>query len=294
MIKKIFFILFVGWLSILVYPINYFIFLTKQDVSLYENNKRTFKGVGVYLINLDRSKDRYDYVIDKIKALGLPFKRISAVDGNLLSADELEKMVDKSWLEYKKGQIGCYLSHVKFWKEFLESDYEYAVVFEDDVTFDPLKLKETIDEVLKYPSYWDICTFNMHWGNGDQHFALSVDKILNQYEMLYYLQKPYLTGCYLINRHAAINLLQKAFPIKDAVDQYFSRSWEFDLKFVGIEPQLVSQSFGDSNIGASEEFKTGNKLTFYKKLKLEIGRIQEQHICLFYNLKLWFQNKRFF
>ena len=33
------------------------------------------------------------------------------------------------------------------------------------------------------------------------------------------------------------------------IDHYFTRSWELDIKFTGIEnPRLVTQSYGDSDI----------------------------------------------
>ncbi|MDJ1305632.1 MAG: hypothetical protein MRQ09_05310 [Candidatus Midichloria sp.] len=32
------------------------------------------------------------------------------------------------------------------------------------------------------------------------------------------------------------------------VDHFFTRNWELDLKFTGVEPRIVYQTFGDSYI----------------------------------------------
>ena len=37
---------------------------------------------------------------------------------------------------FKRGVVGCALSHYNVWKQIAESDYEYCAVFEDDCKFD--------------------------------------------------------------------------------------------------------------------------------------------------------------
>jgi hypothetical protein len=52
----------------------------------------------------------------------------------------------------------------------------------------------------------------------------------------------------MINRQAAHKLLKKFYPIKMPLDHYFTSAWEFGLKFAGVEPRMVFQKFGDSQI----------------------------------------------
>ena len=215
-------------------------------------NPGPYKGVGAYIINLDRSKERWAYVTPYVDKLGFPVERISAVDGKLLSDDYINKNVDQRAYStfnhmFTKGALGCSLSHIKAWKTFLESNFEYALIFEDDVSFNPIRLRSVVDQLLDIPTYWDITAFNMHAG---ENYKLTLKHLQDDQNLCIYPTKFYSSGAYIINRKAARNLLQKSFPILMSLDVYYTRAWEFDLKFTGIEnPRLVHQTYGNSDIG---------------------------------------------
>jgi glycosyl transferase family 25 len=182
--------------------------------------------------------------------LGLPLERISAVDGSMLSDVEITEVVDiatyRSYFKMlpERGTVGCSLSHEKAWRKFLESDHEYAVIFEDDVQFDPLELKKVIESALINNDLWDLLLLEViHRG-----FPLEITPILKQRSLVAYLTDVRHSGCYLISRKAAAAFLQKFYPIKMPLDHYFTASWEFDLKLLGVEPRLVHQRFGESQI----------------------------------------------
>ena len=60
--------------------------------------------------------------------------RLSAVDGKLLSAEELKLNSTKiANFLIPRGVIGCYLSHRKFWQLVVDKNLPSAIVFEDDV-----------------------------------------------------------------------------------------------------------------------------------------------------------------
>ncbi|MBY0263973.1 MAG: glycosyltransferase family 25 protein, partial [Holosporales bacterium] len=113
------------------------------------------EGVGVYLINLDRSHQRYHYVWPSLQALGFPLERVSAVDGRTLTEAEITSVMDKGTFKiffsipHELGTIGCYLSHMKVWKKFLQSPFKFALVFEDDVSFKAEQLASAIENLKK-------------------------------------------------------------------------------------------------------------------------------------------------
>jgi len=79
-----------------------------------------------YVITLERSKERGEYIKKHLKEHGLEHQIIHAVDGSLLSPDEIAMSCDMEavnrldwWLT--KGAIGCALSHYKAYETFLES-----------------------------------------------------------------------------------------------------------------------------------------------------------------------------
>jgi GR25 family glycosyltransferase involved in LPS biosynthesis len=243
------------------------------------------KGTGVFIINLDRSLLRYDYVLPQAQALQLPITRISGIDGKLLSETEIKHRNIMGHYP-NKGTIGCSLSHITSWKKFLESNYQYALILEDDVSFDPLQLKQTIVQLESNPNWWDIANFEtLHHG---------LPLTLKQFpatgnSLAIYLTEVTHAGAYLLSRKSALKLLDKALPIKMPIDHYFTRGWEFDLVFTGIEPRIVSQSFGDSEIKKTIIAKDEQKdpLTFTILWEKVSFKGKSYIIRFFYNLKIY-------
>ena len=274
----------------LIYPTGYFILEKSHENIVYKNTANP-KGTGVYIINLDRSKARYDYVFPKAKKIGLPVFRIPAVDGKRLTSDELNNYIDEDSTIYYfpwtigRGAVGCTLSHIKTWKTFLESSFQYALILEDDINFDPAVLSATLKLLSRSSNLWDINTFDTgRVGRGMpakvKHFK-TIDK-----NLVIYLSKVSRTSAYIINRSAAKKLLEYALPIRLPVDYYFIRSWEFGLKFTGIEPRIIIQDFGDSIIASSRAGRTEDK-SIKKELLSKFFNKQTRLILRLYNLKIY-------
>ncbi|MCV0352546.1 MAG: glycosyltransferase family 25 protein [Nitratireductor sp.] len=85
----------------------------------------------IYVINLDRAHERMEQMRSQLDDLGLPFQRISAVDGSTIDRAHfpLSQRLD--------GEIGCSLSHCAAWQELLNSSDQYALVLEDDAVVSP-------------------------------------------------------------------------------------------------------------------------------------------------------------
>lgn len=97
----------------------------------------------VYVINLDRRPDRMATMAAQLEGLGLPFKRIRAVDANALSgADGVHK---PPYMDL--GARACLLSHGEALKSFQETDQPAALILEDDVELarDLPKLCESVE-----------------------------------------------------------------------------------------------------------------------------------------------------
>ncbi|MCR4267010.1 glycosyltransferase family 25 protein [Nitratireductor sp. ZSWI3] len=84
-----------------------------------------------YVINLDRSVERLDYMRGQFDSLGIGFERIPAVDGSTLEA------ADFSTSPLRLPVIGCLLSHHAAWRKLLSSEDVFAAVFEDDAILKP-------------------------------------------------------------------------------------------------------------------------------------------------------------
>ncbi|MBO7454041.1 MAG: glycosyltransferase family 25 protein [Alphaproteobacteria bacterium] len=246
-------------------------------------------SVGAFLINLDRATERLEFVKPNIDQLGFPVERISAVDGKLLSEEELRKVCDyKKFKGYfkmlpERGTIGCSLSHEKALERFLESEYEFALIFEDDVIFNPHELRECVNRAIEKKDLWDILNFEtFHDG-----FPFKIADLYENKNMSLYFTPVTHAGCYLINRCTAKKLLEKFYPIIMPFDHYFAASWEFDIKFVGVEPRIVKQNFGNSQI-KSESTKKFNCRRV--KLSNTVFNIRRVIVGFMYNLYLFIKN----
>lgn len=285
--KRFFVILVVGFCAAVLVPQGYFILNKTKPIPTQEASA-PYSGLGIYLINLDRSPDRLKYVAPQIQKLGWNFHRIAGVDGAALTEAEIDQKVDaKAYQKYmghlpKRGMIGCNLSHAKAWQTFLASSYEYALVFEDDVSFAPEELRKVLTFLMQNPIS-EIVSFEVaHSG-----MPLKV-RNLEGYQQVIYLTEVSHTGAYLLNRKAARVMLEKFLPMQLPIDHFFMRSWEFGLTVTGMEPRLVKQSLGTSDIAQTKRIERDSP-PLHKYLQRGIYKLQSYIIRFVYSLKRYIE-----
>lgn len=195
--------------------------------------------VGVFVINLKDSLQRWDRLLPKLTALPWPFIRIDAIDARTHSFNP--STVNPTAYRHLfgknigRGTWACALSHHKAWSCFLNSPYDFALVCEDDVCFDPQILSQAVEQ-LAFFSQWDICSFQIN------HKGCPIPlKKMGCGPLCVYLFPVSGAGCYLVSRKAARILLSKALPMTRPIDHYLIASWIHGLVFTGIEPRLAWQ-----------------------------------------------------
>lgn len=88
----------------------------------------------IWMINLERSKDRLDFQTQQFKEHGLEFTRINAVDGRQDLTEQLKGIkLSNKWREMSNGQRGCGLSHISILKKMVAENIPAVFVVEDDV-----------------------------------------------------------------------------------------------------------------------------------------------------------------
>jgi GR25 family glycosyltransferase involved in LPS biosynthesis len=109
---------------------------TYEEPSKTVDKPHVLEGVLAYVLNLDRRLDRWqkwlEHSRDRVADV-TRYERYSAVDGKdlklSLQLTQLFSMCDYGW---RRGMIGCALSHIKMWIDFLKSDKSHLLVLEDD------------------------------------------------------------------------------------------------------------------------------------------------------------------
>ena len=168
------------------------------------------KDLAVYVINLDRNKDRLDnfieqYIVSDLKQV--QFNRMRAIDGKKIRIEDyvsqtaLREILDAETSGYRtkhyqlsRGGVGCYLSHQGLYKKIADQNKPYALIFEDDVDIDPMILEKTNTAMASIPEDWDIVLLSCFCIKCDKHSVYSD------------VERFFLLHAYLIKKEAAIKL----------------------------------------------------------------------------------------
>lgn len=194
-----------------------------------------------FIINLASDKARWDSVSRHFSEAGLSFRRIEAVMGKALSAEETNRIYSprlNSRQYYKPllpGEIGCYASHLEAWRELLRSGERCVAIFEDDVELAP-DLPEVLAAIERLDADWDMVKL----------IGLSEKRpqwrrpLLPGRDLVGFRRVPSLTGAYVVSRSGAAKLLERRIPFGRPIDVDLRYWWECDLRILGIYPYPVN------------------------------------------------------
>ncbi len=89
----------------------------------------------IYVVNLERSHQRWKDASRQLDTTGISYERVPAIDGSTI--DYLKFADNKRCRSYmgrdlNPGEVGCFLSHILALKTFLASSEEFALILEDD------------------------------------------------------------------------------------------------------------------------------------------------------------------
>jgi glycosyl transferase family 25 len=193
-----------------------------------------------FVINLDRSEDRWVSMAGKLSHLGIAYERVSAVDGRLLQFPVKEYSEFGYRLLHGKrtnpAEVGCYLSHLECAKRLLETDAAHALILEDDLQF-PEDFCEMLAAALDACQTWDI--LRLSTVNKGRKFAFR--QITGKRALAIALTREKGSGAYVINRRAARWLVDAHIPIRLPYDIAYDLEFLAGLRAVFITPVPVSQ-----------------------------------------------------
>lgn len=189
----------------------------------------------VYVINLDRSKDRFQSIKSILGRENIQFTKISAIDGVMLSDDDVSKHCTKFAETFcPKTIIGCAMSHKKTWRKIVENNDKYAIVFEDDVFIDKnfkSELKKCLDELFTFDQKFDFLYLG-YFGPAkitDNSFINHLQNIILyklsnkkcDLENVFIPVSPVGFHCYIISKECAKKLLKSMNKINYHIDVEF-------------------------------------------------------------------------
>lgn len=219
------------------------------------NNVPQFNGqkiadFNIKVINLKRREDRLKLVTEQLQNECLPFDVFEAVDGSQLTlTDEMKHMFKDNDFNYRRGIIGCALSHYYLWKELVKSNNKYYLIMEDDVKFCN-DFRNKLSSIEKYLHTKAILFLGYHMfeHNRKEHtrYLKESDRII-----IDYLKKDLFIGgthCYSITKSAAQSLIDyiDIFGIKNGIDYLIGKK-QNDVSVYETIPHLTFAEYSTSS-----------------------------------------------
>ncbi len=296
---------------------------TLNNVAQFDNQKIN-KDFNIKVINLASRKDRLFDITDQLQKENLLFERIEAVDGKQLTlTHEIRELFKGNDFGFKRGVVGCALSHYYLWKRLINSKDKYYVIIEDDALLTnnfSQKLSYTINQILEHNI--DLLFGGYHMSVKDREKYKDIYDINSDTTTIELIKYPLYIGgthCYIITKEGASALIdfisingikhgidylmvkvQKIIDIYETIPHIAFAEWVTDVK----------NSLVDSDIQYDNQpvpYNLNNKYIFIEGLD-EIGNdcfVADKSInkdgyrdiassmkeCIAYNTMGFFKNK---
>jgi glycosyl transferase family 25 len=171
------------------------------------------------------------------------------------------------------GEIGCYCSHVRLWRELLSSQATQLIVMEDDVyaDWDFVAAYAEVDwskagiDYLKFfikrPAAFRMVRW--HYPMHDRHLVEYTSLALG-------------TGAYLITRKAAERFERAARVISRPVDVQIDRAWATGIPVLSVFPYIAMELSLPSSLLARErsDISAMRRLDYLAHRVIEVARVK--------------------
>ncbi len=214
--------------------------------------------VSIYVINLDRSRDRWERLCKQAVEFDLHITRIPAVDGRVIADADRVDFHPPSFMYHNgrkllPGEYGCYRSHLIALEQFVASGDRMAIIIEDDVELNERLIPRAIAA--------------MDGAKGARLVKL-VNHRLVGFKPIHETSENDVVGrcmhgpqgsaaCYIVNRKAAKKLLTTLKPMLLPYDVALERGWSTGVETFTTFENLVdfSPHRADTTIGKRVHYR---------------------------------------
>ena len=228
------------------------------------NNLAGAVSIPVFVINLDRSPERYARVAKSAARWGIEINRVAGVDGATLDIASLAGVDAKAFSRVNgrpmmPGEAGCYLSHLKAIRAFLDGGSDMALICEDDVDFtgDTMSF---MDDLTGFEG-WDVVKLYSFRVHGFRRH----ERTPHGFAIGRCLAGPVgSSAAYAVSRDGAARLLRSLAPMVVPYDVALERGWRGKVRFFMTQQSAIAlQPEQPSTITA---VGYGGKYPFYKRV----------------------------
>lgn len=166
----------------------------------------------VWVINLDRSPERWRSTLSRLNQLGLQPHRWNATDKEdpavMAEYERVNAVI-------RPGEFACYKSHLNLWNFLYQSGVPYAIIFEDDISVPPGVGLQDVTNVIDNSKGFDILLLghcSSPWIPRKPSGAAGIGSAM-------------CTHAYAVSREGLRKLVEGNHDYRDAVDTYLHRKF---------------------------------------------------------------------
>ena len=240
-----------------------------------------------YLINLEENVARRNNSIRQLKALGLDWHRIDAVNGWKLSETDIEKFYNAEANCYQAKapltvpEIGCYISHLKAWERIASGNSAGGFIFEDDFLATAELGRVLADISDDGGSTWDMIKL---FSLDKSPHTIARQPLGQQHEIVIPYRVPSCTLGYGVTVAAAARLADHKIPFFRPVDEDMKFFWETGIRVSLVLPCPITVGDQRTLTGTIGNERRGKNVEpFLKRINYALNNVKYQ---LRYNSKL--------
>ena len=202
----------------------------------------------IFVINLDRSLDRWEQISGQLDGLSLSYERISAVEGTALpdfgQAFNISKFKLIARHDLTHREAGCSLSHILIWEKILAEDIPHALVLEDDVVVEGPLAKFLCSNCF---TGFDYLKIDVDKANYPYEYTTVSETLNSDFTLAECDPIPFGMGGYIISNNGARIFLKSSRDMYYPVDILPQFTYPY-TKQGFVVPQLVRDRLVDSVI----------------------------------------------
>ena len=186
---------------------NYIFYMTSDLGAKFKFKFKT------YCINLERRQDRRDYITELFEKEEInDYQFYKAIDGQYIESSYfIYSLFRNNDFGYRKGFIGCALSHYYIWKELMDSEYDFFIIYEDDITLTD-DYKNKLDKVIETVDFTecDYLLLGYHMFKDKREQYKDIYDIVREETEVYRLNRELYIGStssYIVTRTGASKIL---------------------------------------------------------------------------------------
>lgn len=196
----------------------------------------------IFVINLEKAKDRRQHMERQFEELGLQATFYPAIDGKSLTQAHYEK-VDRvarrrlGLYPQADGSIANWLTQREVMQQVVDNGPEAVAIFEDDARLSA-ELPKVLEELEKRPFRYDVVKLNRR---SEKKRFIPCHQLATGHQAGRVRFSDYGSEGYVITREAARHFLEGTPKMIREIDQSISRFWDNGLNVFYLTPPPIAQ-----------------------------------------------------